>query len=204
VGNVVVARCTAPKRCNKIIWKHWGCLLCSILASIISTMKNLKCLALIIIAISIVCSCTTSPIKRKNETEAVIQNDLPDLIINFLDGSQIHAKELQGNTIIVVFFPDCDHCQREATQIKKNIEQFKNYTLYFLATTPKEEIETFAIDYKLGNEKNVQFGMIAAQDVLPNFGSIPTPSLYIYNSDHRLVQTFNGETDIETILKYIK
>ncbi len=157
-----------------------------------------------IIEASVLFCCSTSADKKTEKDQIRAANDLPNMTISFLDGSQMHAKKLEGNTIIILFFPDCDHCQREATQIQNNLGRFKNYTLYFVATTPKQEIEKFAMDYKLKNYKNVRFGTITVQEVLSNFGSVATPSLYIYSSEHKLVQTFNGETDIQTILKYIK
>ena len=142
--------------------------------------------------------------KKLEKMEAPAPNDLPNMIIAYLDGSQIHAKKLEGKTALMIYFPDCDHCQREAAQIQKHIASFKDHTLYFLTTATKPEAEKFAEDYKLNNIGNVKFGLITINDVLSNFGSIDTPSIYIYGNDHNLVQKFNGETQIDTILKSIK
>lgn len=139
---------------------------------------------------------------EKNEVQA--PNDLPNMTIAFLDGSQMHAKKLEGKTVIILFFPDCDHCQREAVQIQKELASFKDHTLYFLTTAQKQETEKFAIDYKLNNIENVKFGFITVNDVLTNFGSVSTPSLYIYSAEHKLIQKFNGETQIDQVLNYIK
>lgn len=161
-------------------------------------------IAFIILEVSILFSCGVSADKKVEKMEVQAPNDLPNMTIALLDGSQRQAKKLEGKTVLILFFPDCDHCQREAAQIQKNITSFKEHSLYFLTTAAKQEAEKFAVDYKLNNVKNVKFGFITINDVLTNFGAVATPSLYIYSSDHKLVQKFNGETNIDSILKYVK
>ncbi len=161
-------------------------------------------IAFMIFEASILIGCGASMDKKVEQMEVQAPNDLPNMTISFLDGSQLHAKKLEGKSVLILFFPDCDHCQREAAQIQKHIASFKGYTLYFLTTAPKQEAEKFAVDYKLNNVKNVKFGFITVNDVLSNFGAVATPSLYIYSSDHKLVQKFNGETQIDVILKHVK
>lgn len=200
----MVAGCAEQKRRDKII--RWYCFiqLWSILAHVFYNMKRMTIIALMIFAASVLFCCGASVDKKIEKTEVQAPNDLPNMTISFLDGSQLHGKKLEGKSVLILFFPDCDHCQREAAQIQKHLASFKGYTLYFLTTAPKQEAEKFAVDYKLSNLKNVKFGFITVNDVLSNFGAVATPSLYIYSSDHKLVQKFNGETQMDAILKYIK
>lgn len=161
-------------------------------------------IAFMIIEASVLFCWGASTPKETEMMEVQAPNDLPNMTIAFLDGTQTHAKKLQGKTVLILFFPDCDHCQREAAQIQKNIGRFNGYTIYFLTTAAKQEAQAFAANYKLNNIKNVKFGFITVNDVLTNFGAVDTPSLYIYSTEHKLVQKFNGETQIDLILKYIK
>jgi hypothetical protein len=71
--------------------------------------------------------------------------------------------------------------------------------VYFLSSNPKPEVEKFAADYKLTGKENVKFGMVTGESVINNFGPIPTPSIYIYNEEQRLMKSFNGQTDIEVV-----
>jgi peroxiredoxin len=167
-------------------------------------MKRMGLITFMIFEVSILFGCGASMDSKAEEMEVQVPNDLPNMIISLLDGSQMNAKKLEGKTVLILFFPDCDHCQREAAQIQKHITSFKGHTLYFLTTAAKQEAEKFAVDYKLNNIKNVKFGFVTVNDVLTNFGAVATPSLYIYSSDHKLVQKFNGETNIDSILKYVK
>ena len=118
------------------------------------------------------------------------------------DGSQVMAKSLTGKTVLVVYLPDCDHCQREAVQIRDYLTDFAEYTIYFVSSAPAEQISQFAQEYKLASRSNVVFARTAPAYITHSFGYIPTPSLYVY-SEGRLLKEFKGETAIETILAAI-
>lgn len=164
-------------------------------------MKKSTLLLLALLAILI--SCKTKPKEEEavvEESKPQVYNDFPEMSITLLNGTKLEANELPGKTILILFFPDCDHCQRESKAIQEKIEAFKDYTLYFLSTNPVEEIQEFANEYKLNSTVNVKFGQIAPDKVFVNFGSIPTPSLYIYSAERRLKKQFNGETTVEQII----
>jgi len=128
--------------------------------------------------------------------------DLPSILLTKLDGSKFSAKSLQGHPVILVLFQaSCDHCQREAKQIKAHIESFRNYQIYFISADSPQEASKFAIDYGLGGELNVTFALTDVPSVLNTFGPVSTPSVYIYDAGGKLITKFNGETDISLILK---
>jgi peroxiredoxin len=146
--------------------------------------------------------CTKTSTEKKTETVAPIQkhNDLPSMTLMALDGTQINTLSIKGKSILILFQPDCDHCQREAKEIRENLEAFKEYSIYFISADPMPAIEKFAKDYELVNRANIFFGMTTVDNVLKNFGPIPAPSVYIY-SDQVLKQKFNGEVAIDKILQ---
>ncbi len=162
-----------------------------------------KSTLLLVALLALLISCTTKPKEEQSvveQSQPQVYNDLPDMSITLLNGTKQEAINLPGKTIIILFFPDCDHCQRESKAIQEKIDAFKEYTLYFVSTNPLEEIQEFANEYKLNSIANVKFGQIAPDKVFVNFGSIPTPSLYIYSADRKLKKQFNGETPIEQII----
>jgi len=148
-------------------------------------------------------SCTPKPKEEANvePSQPQVYNDFPEMQITLLNGTKQEASQLPGKTIIILFFPDCDHCQRETKAIQEKIGAFKDYTLYFLSTNPVEQIQEFATDYKLDSIANVKFGRIAPDKVFVNFGSIPAPSLYIYSAERKLKKQFNGETNVDEIIR---
>ena len=148
------------------------------------------------------CQIKCSPSGDKDSHGMAGQNDFPAMTVTTLDGTQLNIKELKGKVVLILFQTDCDHCQREATAIQQNISAFQSYSLYFITTTSREDIQAFANQYKLNDYQNVHFGSTSNRSILDSFGPIDAPSLYIY-SDQKLVKAFNGETNIIAILKYI-
>lgn len=166
-------------------------------------LKKLSLLLLVTIA-SISCSTKPKPIEVEEKTTPAVElNQLPYLSGRALSGGEISFRDLPGNAILIVFFADCDHCQREATAIRERIDAFKKYQLYFISSSEQQEILKFAKDYKLDDQSNVQFVKADAGKIVQTFGAIPTPSVYIYSSEKKLVKQFNGETNIEEIIKFL-
>jgi peroxiredoxin len=130
-------------------------------------------------------------------------NELPQLPFTQLDGAKVVAKNLRGKTVLVMFQPDCDHCQREARQIQEHLHAFDDYAVYFVSDASLPQLETFAKEYKLAGEPNVHFAQASINDILSSLGPIEAPSLFVYSEDGRLVKSFIGETPIEEILKVL-
>ena len=129
--------------------------------------------------------------------------ELPDLLLTTTQGNQLNAQALEGKTVLVLFQSGCDHCQREAEAIQKHLSSFAEYNLYFVTSAPMPDIQQFAKDYRLNEQENVFFAATDVPAILKNFGAIPTPSLYIYSDQQKLVKAFEGESSIEEILKYL-
>ena len=128
---------------------------------------------------------------------------LPDLPLTTTEGTQTNAQALEGKVILILFQPDCDHCQREAEAIREHLDAFKEYTLCFVTYAEMADIKQFAQDYELDGQENILFTFSEIQPILDNFGSIPTPSLYIYSDQQQLVKAFEGEAEIEEVLEYL-
>jgi cytochrome oxidase Cu insertion factor (SCO1/SenC/PrrC family) len=140
---------------------------------------------------------------KKDETTtaaAPVVNEYPDLILTLTSGKKISTKTLKGDNIIILFQPDCDHCQHEAVEIEQRLEEFKDYTLYFISSSPLEQIVAFAKNFKLNDKDNVKFALTTNEGVLTYYGPVPTPSIYLY-SEGKLRTSFNGQTDVENIIK---
>lgn len=134
---------------------------------------------------------------------AAASNDLPMLPLTRLDGTRLMVNKLEGSTVLVLFQPDCDHCQREATQIREHIEAFETYKIYFVSDAELPQLSQFATTYKLADQSNVYFAQTSINDILNQIGPIEAPSLFVYSADGRLVKSFIGETPIEEILKVL-
>jgi peroxiredoxin len=162
-------------------------------------MKNPAVLLFLLMVIG----CSVKEPKEQTTAGAVEEIDLPAMTITTTSAEEINVKTLKGRTVLILFQPDCDHCQREAEAIRKNLEAFQQYQLLFISSSPINEITAFAETYKLNNHPQITFGYTTLENVLNNFGPIPAPSVYVYNENGKLVKSFNGETDIDRILNVL-
>lgn len=129
----------------------------------------------------------------------VSNNDLPMMPLTRLDGSRLVAKNLQGKTVLVLFQPDCDHCQREAVQIRENLEAFDDYAVYFVSDAALPQLRQFAQEYDLADKSNVYFAQASISDILNTLGPVQAPSVFVYSEEGRLVDSFIGETPVKEI-----
>jgi peroxiredoxin len=163
---------------------------------------------ILIAVILLLAGCGTKEKKEevspKEETPpAPISNERPVMTFTMLGGAKIDAREIAEPLVLVLFQPDCNHCQQEARQIRNRLEAFRNYQLYFISSAPAEEINKFAREYKLDGIDNVHFGMTDVESVWSNYGVISAPSVYLYTKEGRLVQNFEGQVDVEVIIRYL-
>jgi len=145
----------------------------------------------------------TSCEKKREVKQVPKANDLPAMMITTTKAQPIFAKNLSGKTILVLFQPDCDHCQREAKQMRDKLQSFKAYQLYFVSTAMPADLEKFSIDYQFSGEPNVHFATTTLDQILGSFGAIEAPSLFVYSAEGKLIKHFNGEVDISEILKVL-
>ena len=160
----------------------------------------LICLVMLFVSSGMV---TCSSKEKTVEAEAksvVVTNDLPEMTLTVLNGSRVQAKALKGKIVFILFQPDCDHCQREAREIKEHLDAFRGYGVYFVSASTEEELEHFAKEYGLYGIENIRFANTTVQEVLNSFGSIPAPSVFIFNDEGKRIASFKGETEIDKIM----
>ena len=153
-------------------------------------MKYLSAVLLILI----IQACNTST------SEKSTTNDLPAITLQMTDGTFLPLKKIQGKTLLVLFQPECDHCQQEAASMSKHSESFKNYQVYYISASSMIENQQFALEYGLSGLANFHFGSTSSDLILENFGSIPTPSIYVYSEEGDLKNEFIGQTPIDQII----
>ena len=133
--------------------------------------------------------------------EIATTTEIPDLPITFEDGQTQSARNLKGKMLLILFQPDCDHCQREAADFRENMEHFKNIPMYFVSASTIEEVKKFAEEYKLSQFPNIKWGTTTVSSILSSFGPIDAPSVYLYDEQGKLVHNFNGEVAVEVIVR---
>lgn len=164
--------------------------------------------AMLLLSWLFLCTCSE---KEKQETKIeepktaipAPVNSRPSLELTLLNGETFNIKTRERDMVLILFQPDCDHCQQEAEQIRERLSVFKGYEVYFISSHPLEVIKEFAAKYGLADKPNVYFASTSVEGILENFGAIPAPSVYIYNKEGELKESFNGQTDLDVIVKYL-
>lgn len=144
----------------------------------------------------------TARTEKKAETRKG-PSDLPALALTMPGGTQIMANSLPGKNVLVLFQPDCEDCQREAVQIRENLQAFNDYAIYFISDASLPVQAQFAKAYDLMDTNNVHFAQTSINEILQTLGPLPVPSIFLYSEEGRLVKAFKGETEIQQILNHL-
>lgn len=125
--------------------------------------------------------------------------------INFytIGGDTLRLDAIKERTILILFTPDCDHCQREADEISKHPELFRDYKLYFVAADQPPVIKGFSEKHGLANWSNAVFARGDIAPVMTAFKPISMPAIFIYDDQGFLVKRFDGETPVSNIVEFL-
>lgn len=125
--------------------------------------------------------------------------------IRFVTTSSLNPTAMLNNkpSVIILFDPDCEHCQYEAEQLSKRNREFAHAGVYLLTTQTPVRARAFARHYGLDTLAMMHVGTLSPEESRVAFGPTSMPHLFIYGADGRLRKEFKGETKIETLLKYL-
>jgi thioredoxin-related protein len=129
---------------------------------------------------------------------------LPSLQLVLSDSSTKYTLEnvpKKKKVLLMIFSPDCEHCQHEAEQIVASKEALKDIHIIMATTLPIYKMQAFSEKFGLDKMENV----VIAKDpyyLLPGFYEIRTlPFAALYNKKGALIGTFEGGVGIEKILE---
>jgi thiol-disulfide isomerase/thioredoxin len=132
---------------------------------------------------------------------------VPDFYILGTDSSTIFNKSTikKGKPVMIILFsPDCEHCQKQTASITKNIKAFEGVEVVMATYQPVFKAKAFASQYKLGTYPNFYVG----RDVMYFFGPFyqlkSAPFIAIYNKEQKLIKAFDGGAPVEKLLETLK
>jgi thiol-disulfide isomerase/thioredoxin len=103
--------------------------------------------------------------------------------------------------LLMLFSPDCNHCQHEAEQLVANKEFFADKHIILVSTYPLFRLKDFAEKYRLNEMQNV----VLTKDpyyLLISFYAIKSlPYLALYDKKGKLIQTYEGSVGIDKVLQ---
>src|SRR6185436_1169349 len=83
---------------------------------------------------------------------------IPPLKLLLTDSSTVFTdKDLKKNkpVFLILFSPECEHCQKETEELITKIDSFKNIQIVMATFMPVDKIRPFYNDYKLDRFPNI-------------------------------------------------
>lgn len=134
-------------------------------------------------------------------------NSIPPFKLLLTDSSTYFTKEdlsRKSSVMLMLFSPDCEHCQHEMEQIVQNIKAFDKTQIILATNREFKDMLRFYNQYDLARFKNIVVG----QDVnyiFPVFFDVRNlPFLAFYNRKKELISVFEGAMPIEKMIAEIK
>ncbi len=125
---------------------------------------------------------------------------LPDSV-SYFSKEDLRKK---SPVMLMLFSPDCDHCQHETEQIIQHIDKFKGIQIIMATMQPFDSMLAFREKYQLARFSNI----VVAHDnkiFLPTFFDIRSlPFLAFYNRKKELISVFEGTMKVEKMLEELK
>ncbi|MGZ5285550.1 MAG: TlpA family protein disulfide reductase [Flavisolibacter sp.] len=161
-------------------------------------MKKVLLLAFIVIAsvkVHAQMADTTMPFYKRFPTITPFQ-------ILLSDSTTMYKKaDLPSNTPVVfmIFSPDCNHCQEEASEIVKRKEELKNIHFVMITMHPFTAMKDFIKTYELDNISNVVVGrdIYYLMPTWYKFHHLPFHALY--NKEGKLLSVFEGSMNVGSL-----
>ncbi len=108
---------------------------------------------------------------------------LPVFSITSVEGKEITNKDLPSKykyTCIIIFSPDCSHCEHEAGELNKNADKLKNILFIWDSYRDMDAIKKFAAKYGLVGQPNVIIGRDPSFTIPTFFRPRMTPFVALY------------------------
>lgn len=141
---------------------------------------------------------TPAEIPAQTEPEYTGPAGIPSFMMTDLNGKPINSSELTGNITLILFNPDCDHCQREAQSINASKNLFLNKQIWFVSVDEPEFIAKFRTDYGL-TDSNFHFARTDVELIVRALGPVSSvPAMFFYKNG-KLTAQMEGEKSAKDI-----
>ena len=125
----------------------------------------------------------------------------PFKIINVGDSSFFQKSDLKKKkaTLVMIFSPDCDHCQHATRDLLANAARFKKVQIVMAAYAPFDMVYKFYKDFGIDAQPNITMGIDQGY-FLTSFYSIKNfPSVFLYDKKGTLTGSFEKDVDFSSM-----
>ncbi len=105
--------------------------------------------------------------------------------------------------LLMIFSPDCGHCQMVAKEILENTDHLGNAQILMTTWLPYSDMMSFYKTYKIADYPQITMTWDPKYFFLPYFHVQTFPKLLVYNKKGKYVKEFQGIIQIEDVWKAI-
>lgn len=136
-----------------------------------------------------------------------IAQSFPDFKIRTTTGKVLSSSQISLNkpTIIIVFSPDCGHCQVLIDGIFKNINSFKKASIILATFVQPKDIIAFEKKYQTAKYANITVGTDMPVFFLQKYYQLTsTPFTVLYDKNRKLIATYKSEHIADDLIKQLE
>jgi thioredoxin-related protein len=131
---------------------------------------------------------------------------LPPIQILLSDSSTIYTKAQipEGRPVLLmVFSPDCSHCQEETQDMVAHMDELKNVHIVMITLQPLWMMKDFIANYGLAKYSNIVIGKDIYYFTPAFFDIRNIPFIAIYNKKGKLVEGFGGTLPTSQLIEIL-
>ncbi|HUZ59812.1 MAG TPA: hypothetical protein VMU83_13640 [Hanamia sp.] len=139
---------------------------------------------------------------KDNQPPYISNPDIPTFLLHKApDSTAFTNKDLHKKkpTLIMIFSPECGHCQHETTVLLQNIDHFKKAQILMTTWLPYPEMIKFYRDYKIADYPEITMAWDKKDFFLPYYRVQSYPDLVVYDKKGKFVKSFSGEINLQEV-----
>ncbi|MCU7548237.1 thioredoxin family protein [Chitinophagaceae bacterium LB-8] len=133
--------------------------------------------------------------------------NLPPIQLLLADSTTKYTKkDIPKNkpVLLMLFSPDCSHCQHTAEEMVQRKDELKNITIIMATLHSIKEMNAFVDKYGLNQIPNVTIGKDLYY-IMPSFYAVKNfPYLAFYNKKGQLIMGYEGSMPLSKIINTFK
>lgn len=128
---------------------------------------------------------------------------IPSFQLLLGDSTTVYKKDAlpKGKPVLLMIFsPECSHCQHEAEEMVQHKDEIKNIQIVMVTLHTITQMNEFATTYGLKALPNVVLGKDVNFILPPFYGIRNLPYLALYDAKGDLIRTFEGSIPITNVI----
>lgn len=122
------------------------------------------------------------------------------------DKSAFYKKDLPAKkpVMLMVFNPQCEHCQHETEELLSHMDWFKGVTIVMATSMPFDSMINFRERYKLAEHPNIIVGQDDQYFLISFYGVRSLPFLAFYDKKGKLISVSRSTMPIDKVAAELK